>query len=213
MELTNSQLERFDELVSPFVDENGDTKRVDVYIPIYAGGQLVKDAERRKHENQHVRLDHIDVDGKSVVDLGCNTGYISAYCARNGASEVIGLDYKQELIDVCNYVKEVDNLDNLTFVCENKQYWAKDCDRVFDVGLNMSNFGYEETIKDMTNYGHIAKVWYIEPTNHAHWAEGFWDEDKIKEWANTELSKFGKVEFLTLTDYQDRGFFKLTMNE
>lgn len=213
MALTNIQLEKFDQLVSDFVNEDGETKRVDVYIPIVAGGQLVKDAERRTYENQHIRVDHIEVSGKSVIDLGCNTGYVSAELARKGASEVVGVDIKQELVDIGNYVKEVDNLTNLSFVCQNKIDFTLDTNRIFDVGLNMSNFGYQETIDDLTRYGHIAKIWYIEPTNHPHWEEGFWDEDRIKEWGSTELSQFGKVEFLTLTDYQDRGFFKLTMNE
>ena len=35
--------------------------------------------------------------------------------------------------------------------------------------------------------------------------------EEIKEWGEKELSKYGEVEFLTFTDYQSRGLFKLVV--
>lgn len=37
-----------------------------------------------------------DVAGRDVVELGCGTGYVSAWCARAGARSVIGLDNSPE---------------------------------------------------------------------------------------------------------------------
>ena len=54
-----------------------------------------------------------------------------------------------------------------------------------------------------------AKTWYIEPTNHP---DHKLSKDEIKEWGERELGKYGDVEFLTFTDYQNRGLFRLNVN-
>jgi SAM-dependent methyltransferase len=211
--MTEQQRQRLEELSqAPIYYENGNVGMVDVYVPVYANGEVISNRGARKHENQHTRLQYLDVVGRSVIDLGCNTGYITAYCARNGASKAVGIDIEPNLINICNYVKEVEGLHNLSFEVANKYEYTQNLDETFDIGLHMSNFGYERTIDDLNNYGHVAKVWYVEPTNHPHWEEGEWDEARIRRWGQEELSKFGHVEFLTLTDYQNRGFFRLTMN-
>lgn len=192
------------------IAEPNQTPRVDVYIPVYAGGEVLYDGNRRKHKNQHIRLQHLDVKGKSVLDMGCNTGYISNYCAQNGATQVIGVDLKQNLIDVCNYIKEIDNISNVEFICELKnsveENWKDKFTFPFDIGLNMSNHNIDVTIRDLKKYGHLAKTWYIEPTNHPD--EFLSKEDTVKQ-ATEAFSQFGDVKFLTYTDYQDRGLFKL----
>lgn len=194
------------------IAEPNQTPRVDVYIPVYAGGEVLYDGNRRKHENQHIRLKHLNVDGKSVLDMGCNTGYISNYCAQNGATQVVGVDLKQNLIDVCNYIKEIDNISNVEFICEEKRYveqnWKDKFSFPFDIGLNMSNHGIDTTVRNLKQYGHLAKMWYLEPTNHPD--EFLSKEDTVKQ-ATETFSQFGDVEFLTYTDYQDRGLFKLVI--
>ena len=192
------------------IAEPNQSPRVDVYIPVYAGGEVLYDGNRRKHQNQHIRLQHLDVKDKTVLDMGCNIGYISNYCARNGATQVVGVDLKQNLIDVCNYIKEIDNISNVEFICEEKRYveqnWGDKFSFPFDVGLNMSNHGVDITVRNLKQYGHLAKVWYLEPTNHPD--EFLSKEDTVKQ-AIEAFSEFGDIEFLTYTDYQDRGLFKL----
>jgi SAM-dependent methyltransferase len=212
--MTEQQRQKLTELAhAPIYYDNGDVGIVDVYVPVYADGEVICNRGARKHENQEVRLKHLDVNGKTVIDLGCNTGYISTHCARNGATKVVGIDLRQDLIDICNYIKEIEGLNNTHFEVADKYLYTEALTETFDIGLHMSNFGYERTIDDLNKYSHIAKVWYVEPTNHPHWEEGQWDEARIRQWGQEKLSKFGQVEFLTLTDYQDRGFFRLTINE
>ena len=191
-------------------------QRVNVYIPIYANDELIWDAEKRKHENQHLRLNHINVEGKNVLDLGCNTGYISFQLASK-AKSIVGIDKDPQVLEICNLIKEIDQIDNVEFIETNKWDLTQENNPVithknypFDVALNLSNFHIEETVRELELWGHVAKVWYIEPTNHqTHFTE---QEETIRQ-AKEEFSQFGEVEFLTYTDYQDRGLFKLTMNE
>lgn len=204
--MTPEQKQHLQKLAAP-----GQDPRVDVYIPVYAGGEVIYDGGRRYHANQSLRLNHLEVTNKSVLDMGCNTGYISNYCAVNGASKVVGIDLKQNLIDVCNYVKEIDNISNVEFICIPKQELEENYPNLgypFDIGLNMSNHQISITARDLRRYKHLAKVWYIEPTNHD--VERFSKEETKKQGIEA-FSEFGEVEFLTYTDYQDRGLFKLTI--
>ena len=43
--------------------------------------------------------------------------------------------------------------------------------------------------------------------------DGNKSEEQIKEWGMSELSQYGEVEFLTHTDYQNRGLFKLEIKD
>ena len=213
--MTNEQRNKLLQLgeLSGHSDPN---QRVNIYIPIYANDELIWDAGKRKHENQHLRLNKIDVEGKNVLDLGCNTGYISFQLA-NKAKSIVGIDKDTKILEICNLIKEIDQVDNVEFIETNKWDLTQETNPVithknypFDVALNLSNFHIEETVRELKLWGHIAKVWYIEPTNHqSHFTE---QEETIKQ-AKEDFSQFGEVEFLTYTDYQDRGLFKLTMNE
>lgn len=193
-------------------DPNPDNNpRIDVYIPVYAGGELIWDGNRRKHENQHIRLNHIDVKDKTVLDFGCNTGYIDFRLVEKGAKHITAIDSKPELIKICMWIWALEkHYNTIEFICADKYEWAKDCNDTFDIGLNLSNMGYEHTINDLKTYGHLAKTWYIEPTNHLAWGEER-TKEQIRQYGLDELSQFGDVEFLTHTDYQDRGLFKLVM--
>lgn len=184
--------------------------RVDIYIPVYAGGEVIYDGNKRLYKNQQSRLQYLDIKGKSVLDMGCNTGFISNYCALNGATSVVAVDLKQNLIDVCNYIKKIDNISNIDFVCGLKEDLEKDYSQKynfpFDIGLNLSNHNIKITVRNLKKYGHLAKVWYLEPTNHE---DHFLFKEETKKQGIEAFSQFGDVEFLTYTDYQDRGLFKL----
>lgn len=190
--------------------------RVNVYSPICLNGELFCDSERRKHENQHIRLNHINVEGKTVLDIGCNTGYISFQLA-DKAKSILGIDRDTNVLEICNIVKELDQVNNVEFMEFDKWELANNPDNdlinhpnyPFDIALNLSNFHIEETVRELKVWGNIAKVWYIEPTNHA---EHFTEREETINQSIKAFSEFGTVEFLTYTDYQDRGLFKLTMN-
>lgn len=191
--------------------------RLNIYIPIYAGGELIWDAQHRKHENQHIRLDKINVENKTVLDIGCNTGYISFRLA-NQAKHIIGIDKDPDILEVCNLIKEIDQVTNVDFIEIDKykvfdspvNILSQNPNYPFDVALNLSNFDIDITVRELKYWGNAAKVWYIEPTNHP---DHFKDKDEFKKYGIEQFSQFGEVEFLTYTDYQHRGMFKLTMNE
>ena len=188
--------------------------RTNVYIPIFAGGELLWDAQHRKHENQYLRVDKIEVEDKTVLDIGCNTGYISFRLAEKGAKYILGIDNDSKVLEICDLIKEVDQANNIEFVEANKRDFNSDNPVInnpnfpFDIGLTLSNFDIDATYREMEIYGHYAKVWYLEPTNHP---DHFRDKDEFKSYSIEKFSKFGDVEFLTYTDYQDRGLFKVTM--
>lgn len=48
-----------------------------------------------------------DLTGKSVLDIGCNAGYICFEAVRRGASRVVGIDLKQEYIDQARFCADV----------------------------------------------------------------------------------------------------------
>ena len=204
--------------VGPHRDE------VNIYNPVFANNKIIYDGCRRKIENQHLRLDFIDVKGKTVVDIGCNSGYITTQLLKRGASYCLGIDLHREMIDICNLIKEIDNLDNIDFVqspaygdigyrdeppirCVVKNYPK------FDIGLLLSvPHGYNETLEWVSELiiEDWADIWYIESTNHP---DHKLSKEEIKEWGETELSKYGDVEFLTFTDYQHRGLFRLDVRK
>jgi len=190
--------------------------RVNIYSPICLNGELICDTEKRKHENQHIRLNHINVEGKTVLDIGCNTGYISFQLA-NKAKHIVGMDKDPKVLEICNIIKELDQVNNTEFIEINK--WdvfdspnnliSQHPNCPFDVALNLSNFDIDVTVQELELWGKIATTWYIEPTNHPDHFKG---KDEFKQYGIEQFSKFGEVEFLTYTDYQDRGLFRLTMN-
>jgi 2-polyprenyl-3-methyl-5-hydroxy-6-metoxy-1,4-benzoquinol methylase len=58
------------------------------------------------------------VEGKRVLDIGCGVGYGAHYYAKNGAAEVVGVDYSSEALD---YAKENFSAPNLSFFKDDAQ--------------------------------------------------------------------------------------------
>jgi tRNA (mo5U34)-methyltransferase len=48
-----------------------------------------------------------DLTGKSVLDIGCNAGFIAFEAARRGATDVLGVDARQGYIDQARFCAEV----------------------------------------------------------------------------------------------------------
>tara|TARA_R110000803_G_scaffold164669_1_gene228331 strand:+ start:882 stop:1517 length:636 start_codon:yes stop_codon:yes gene_type:complete len=191
------------------------SERIDIYIPVVVEGKVLFDGNKRKHDVQGDRIQHIDINNKSVIDVGCNTGYISFRLAERGASNVLAIDVKDDLIKLGNTIKEIDGVTNIDFLKMDKGELVKpDCEVrnnpnfPFDIGLLMSNWHYDLCIQELNQYRGYATVWYIEPTNHE---PHYKTKEEIIDWGTHELSKLGDVEFLTFTDYQHRGMFKLTI--
>lgn len=49
----------------------------------------------------------LDMSGMSVLDIGCNAGFVSFQAADRGATDVVGIDLKQGYIDQANFCADV----------------------------------------------------------------------------------------------------------
>ena len=50
------------------------------------------------------------IKNKSVIDIGCGYGYGSAFMAKNGAKDVLGIDCNEEVIQFANSLYNDPNL-------------------------------------------------------------------------------------------------------
>jgi tRNA (mo5U34)-methyltransferase len=68
-------------------------------------GEDLDHPRRRWHDLVHAVPS--DLSGKSVLDIGCNAGFVSFEAADRGAVDVVGIDLKQDYIDQANFCAEV----------------------------------------------------------------------------------------------------------
>lgn len=78
-----------------------------------------------------------DLTGKSVLDIGCNAGFICFEAKRRGAARVVGVDMKQEYIDQAKFCAEVrgDDIDFRTLNILDLRDLGETFDLVFCVGI------------------------------------------------------------------------------
>ena len=77
------------------------------------------------------------LEGKRVLDIGCNSGFWSIQCALLGA-EVIGFDARSELIEQANLLKWITGADKAEF--RRLDFWEMSPETLggkFDVVLNL----------------------------------------------------------------------------
>jgi SAM-dependent methyltransferase len=75
-----------------------------------------------------------DFHGKSVLDLGCATGYFSFKAIQAGASYVLGVDHDVKAIKVCRAAVEAFQVKGAEFLCKT----AYVPDEPFDVAFVLS---------------------------------------------------------------------------
>lgn len=77
---------------------------------------------------------HIDFNGKQVIDIGCNIGYFIFSIIDEGAKNVVGYEGKSSCV---NFIREALSYhkEALKFEVYNQYFDFKDVDRKFDVGL------------------------------------------------------------------------------
>lgn len=67
-------------------------------------------------------VDRYDLRGKSVLDVGCNSGYWLAHYAKHGAARVVGLEGRQLFVDQAEFAWSQNAVlprDHYHFVCGN----------------------------------------------------------------------------------------------
>ena len=137
---------------------------------------------------------HMDFNGKTVLDLGCATGYFSFQAAKSGAVSVVGVDHDPKAIEVCRVAAEVFNVKNVEFECKTAGVLIG---RQFDVAFAMAVLNW----MGKTNAGlwlawargNIETLWAEVPVRGDGLGGANWlrDEVDVKRWL---LRFFGNVE-------------------
>lgn len=94
-----------------------------------------------------------DLTGKSVLDIGCNAGFIAFEAKKRGADYVCGIDYKQEYIDqaiFCNDVLGYD-VDFKVHSVYDLDALARQFDIVFFVGVLYHNYHFTSAIDQIVS--------------------------------------------------------------
>lgn len=103
-------------------------KRTDWYNPFFIDDKLVslrrawmKDFHYYRHQHifQNILTNIGSLEGLSVLDIGCNEGYYSFAASRMGASEVTGIDLRQENISCAKQLKQLFGYDGCNFQIGN----------------------------------------------------------------------------------------------
>ena len=81
----------------------------------------------------------LDFTGLSVADIGCNLGHYSRLAAKNGASDVLGIDEDAEVVDCARLLAALHGLDNVRFTTAD--VLGSDFTQTFDVTLMIDIIG------------------------------------------------------------------------
>jgi predicted RNA methylase len=63
------------------------------------------------------------LDGKSVLDIGCNGGFYSIEMARRGAARVLGVDHDEAYLEQARFAAEVSGYSDIDFGCWRCSTW------------------------------------------------------------------------------------------
>ncbi len=179
---------------------------LDIYIPIIFNGKLIRDARYRSFDKQKTRLQLLpSFKDELVLDIGCNTGFITYHIART-AKRVVGIDNNETTLYIPKYIlnNPLNEIRNVEFHHAPLEWlasrsWAK---KYFDSVIHLSILDMDRIERLMPRLTFLARRRVIiEPTNYKkRTPEQILDDAKV-------LEKYGRVELLGHTDYQGRGMF------
>lgn len=193
--------------------------QIDHYVPVIWGDKILREGTRRNEKDQHIRLDKLDVEGRSVIDLGCNNGYFCFKLRDKGARFCIGIDISGQMIKAASILQRYNNYNHIRFYISDL-YIVDPIKVKSDIALMMSlhpaNWEFVKLVKEdesiqkeaLDFLSKFADTIYLEPTNHHCQNQKSWTKDiKIAQKHVEALG--GSLEFLTWTDYQKRPLMKL----
>jgi len=182
----------------------------DVYNPITINGELLIDGNRRKMENQHIRINAIANNIKpnsSYLDMGCNSGFIIKELIELKNIKATGVDIEDDIIKLCKLINKIENL-NINFIKQDIKKFIIECRKnniKFDNVSMLSIGDFNETVLLLDFLLSITKYnLFLEPTNH----EGM-SISESKEKIKKLFPKKYNIEILTITDYQNRFLLKV----
>ena len=104
-------------------------------------------------------LEYIDNDSR-VLDLYCGTGSIGIYVS-NRASSILGIEINKGAIDDANKNKDINNIDNISFVCGNVDSIIKDNYKYDIVIVDPPRSGLNKKTKDILLGISSKKIIYV----------------------------------------------------
>jgi ubiquinone/menaquinone biosynthesis C-methylase UbiE len=88
---------------------------------------------------QSLKLTKENVEGKRILDIGCNEGYFAFKLSEMGAKEVVGLDNNKKWIEAA---QKRNNSSNINFIYGDLSYLKTIEDNSFDIVLTLSAMHY-----------------------------------------------------------------------
>jgi SAM-dependent methyltransferase len=124
-------------------------QRKENYQSYYLNGEYIHGA-RNTLERMNIMNIPENIEGLSILDLGCNLGEIGNECYKRGASTVLGLDYEKDYIDCATELVKHNQYD-IT-------YHQKDLTKTKDCAMFINEFFNNRTINivfALSLYKHI----------------------------------------------------------
>ena len=106
-------------------------------------------------------LELIDVKGKTVIDIGCSDGYFCIETAKLGAKHVHGTDVDEIRIKRANLVKDIMNIENVSF--DAISLYDSSTEKKYDVALGLGLLHRVPDIERCIEYlGNVADTLVLE---------------------------------------------------
>ena len=85
-------------------------------------------------------IQELDIDYESrVLDIGCGPGWVSLELGRRlPDSQIVGVDFKKNIIQIANRNKRLEKLDNVEFVLTGRDNLERFADRSFDAVISFN---------------------------------------------------------------------------
>ncbi len=125
-------------------------------------------------------LNGVNLSGKSVLDIGCNSGYYCLWAKKQGAARVVGIDTNEHRLEQARSLAEIERLDI--------EYYAKNFSEIdqlgyFDVIFCFAVlteikdiFGALEMLKNVTGQKAYIEMALAKPilylSRSLHWLKG-----------------------------------------
>lgn len=156
-ELRDILLLRLKESSSTFQkkDKRHKTKLGKIYSSFNLPNISVNPEEAQRDNEKRLKKFKIDeekIKGKTVLDLGCNTGGLIFEIQKYMPKESIGIEYDLDKVRIANKIAAFSNLKNVKFYCKDIDKIADKQIRKFDVVFCLS---VEAHVKDKNNLYHL----------------------------------------------------------
>lgn len=115
--------------------------RGQIYRSVYEpSGTLLAEGQEPLRQQLIDDFIKVDVQKKTVIDLGCNFGYFSFLAAEGGAKHVTGIDSMPEAVEGATILADLQNRENVTFQTYNFENPDRQLGR-FDMVMLVDFFG------------------------------------------------------------------------